>query len=158
MFEAKTADEWFEEYGDSHKNKINKLIHWIMVPSIYFTVIGLLWDVPRLDWMGSPEWVNWATMAMIPAMAFYFRMSIPILLGMALFTVLCFVIALWLTANVAMPLWQLSLIIFVVAWIFQFIGHKIEGKKPSFFKDLQFLLVGPAWLMGFIYRAIGIKY
>ena len=42
-------------------------------------------------------------------------------------------------------LWQLSLGIFVLAWIGQFYGHKVEGKKPSFFKDLQFLLIGPLW-------------
>ena len=43
--------------------------------------------------------------------------------------------------------------VFVLAWIGQFIGHLIEGKRPSFFKDLQFLLIGPAWLMAFVYRA-----
>ena len=52
----------------------------------------------------------------------------------------------------------LSLMIFIVAWIGQFIGHKIEGKKPSFFQDLQFLLIGPAWLLSFIYDKLGIKY
>jgi uncharacterized membrane protein YGL010W len=57
-----------------------------------------------------------------------------------------------------LPLWAVSLIIFTGAWIGQFVGHKIEGKKPSFFKDLQFLLIGPAWLLSFIYRKIGITY
>ena len=47
---------------------------------------------------------------------------------------------------------------FFLAWILQFIGHKIEGKKPSFIKDIQFLLIGPAWLLGFIYKKIGIKF
>ena len=58
----------------------------------------------------------------------------------------------------ATPLWRISLYIFVIAWIGQFIGHKIEGKKPSFFQDLQFLLIGPAWLLSFFYNKIGIKY
>ena len=48
--------------------------------------------------------------------------------------------------------------IFIVSWIGQFIGHKIEGQKPSFFDDLKFLLIGPAWLLSFIYKKIGIKY
>ena len=52
----------------------------------------------------------------------------------------------------------LSVSIFVIAWIGQFIGHKIEGAKPSFFEDLQYLLIGPAWLLHFIYRKIGISY
>ena len=48
--------------------------------------------------------------------------------------------------------------IFVLAWIGQFIGHKIEGEKPSFFEDLQFLLIGPDWLLGAIYQKLGIRY
>ena len=48
--------------------------------------------------------------------------------------------------------------VFVVAWIGQFIGHAIEGKKPSFFEDVKFLLVGPAWLLHFVYRRAGIRY
>ena len=48
--------------------------------------------------------------------------------------------------------------VFIVAWIGQFIGHAIEGRKPSFFEDVKFLLVGPAWLLHFIYRRAGIPY
>ena len=48
--------------------------------------------------------------------------------------------------------------VFVLAWIGQFVGHMIEGRKPSFFEDVKFLLVGPAWLLGFIYRRAGIRY
>ena len=54
--------------------------------------------------------------------------------------------------------WIIYLSIFVITWIFQFIGHKIEGKKPSFLKDLQFLLVRPIWLLHFILKKIGIPY
>lgn len=43
-------------------------------------------------------------------------------------------------------LWIYSAI-FVVAWIAQFYGHHVEGKKPSFFADLQFLMIGPLWLL-----------
>ena len=64
---------------------------------------------------------------------------------------------LWLN-SLAVSLWKVSLLIFVVAWIGQFIGHKIEGKKPSFFEDLQFLLIGPAWLLSFVYKRFNIKY
>ena len=64
----------------------------------------------------------------------------------------------YLATNFQIPLWKISLIIFVVAWVGQFIGHKIEGEKPSFFQDIQFLLIGPAWLLSFIYNNLGIKY
>ena len=56
------------------------------------------------------------------------------------------------------PLWLSSIVAFVILWIMQFVGHHIEGKKPSFFKDIQFLLIGPAWVIGFIYDRLGIDY
>jgi uncharacterized membrane protein YGL010W len=56
------------------------------------------------------------------------------------------------------PLWATCLVIFVAAWIGQFIGHAFEGKRPSFTKDLQFLLIGPLWLLGHLYRRVGIAY
>jgi uncharacterized membrane protein YGL010W len=56
------------------------------------------------------------------------------------------------------PVWAICLTLFVVAWIGQFIGHKIEGKKPSFFKDVQFLLIGPAWLLSKVYRKAGQRF
>ena len=158
MFESKSAEQWFDEYGKSHQNPTNKLIHWFMVPAIYFSIIGLFWSIPRIDLMASLVWINWATIAMTVAMIFYIRMSIPIMIGMLMFTTLCFYFINFLNLNVAMPLWELSLIIFIIAWIFQFIGHKIEGRQPSFLKNIQFLLVGPAWLMGFIYKKLGIGY
>jgi uncharacterized membrane protein YGL010W len=54
--------------------------------------------------------------------------------------------------------WKICLVLFVLAWIGQFVGHKIEGKKPSFFQDVVFLLIGPAWLLHFIYKKAGQRY
>lgn len=56
------------------------------------------------------------------------------------------------------PIFRLSLLIFVVAWIGQFVGHHIEGKKPSFVEDLQFLAVGPLWTLASAFRALGVEY
>lgn len=60
--------------------------------------------------------------------------------------------------NLGKQAWILYLGVFVITWIFQLIGHKIEGKKPSFLKDIQFLLIGPIWLLGFILKKTGIRY
>lgn len=114
--------------------------------------------MPKMDWMAASPWLNWATLAMLPAMYFYYTLSKRILLGMLLFTGLCLIACYILTLYLAMPLWIFSAVLFAIAWVFQFIGHKIEGAKPSFFDDLQFLLVGPAWLLGFIYQRLGIRY
>ncbi|GAA5214853.1 DUF962 domain-containing protein [Corallincola platygyrae] len=148
----KSLRQWLNEYGVSHTNPTNKLIHWMAVPTIYFTVVALLWAIPTpWDRLAMP-WLNWATLAMVPVMFFYWRLSGPLALGMALITVLMFGVVVAYEAAFSFPIAYTALIIFVVAWIFQFIGHEIEGKKPSFFKDVQFLLIGPLWVMHFLYR------
>ncbi|QUM84027.1 MULTISPECIES: DUF962 domain-containing protein [unclassified Moritella] len=156
--QSRTVQQWFDEYGVSHQNKTNKRIHWVMVPVIFFTIVGLLWSIPKADWMGTSTLINWATLAMLPALYFYYTLSVRIMLGMLVFTGACLATCYVLTLTLSIPLWIFSAVLFAVAWVFQFIGHKIEGAKPSFFEDLQFLLVGPAWLLGFIYRRAGINY
>lgn len=155
---AKTADQWFAEYGESHRNPTNKAIHWIAVPVIFTTIVGLLWSIPTPAAFNGIPYLNWATVALIITTAWYVRLSPPLGAGMGVFSVLMVLVIAGFERTGLMPVWAMSLILFVVMWIFQFIGHHIEGKKPSFFKDIQFLLIGPAWLMGFIYRSLGIRY
>ena len=88
------------------------------------------------------------------AVVFYISLSLPIAIGMLVVSAL---MVLTLTI-VTEHLLTLALVVFAIAWIGQFIGHKIEGKKPSFFEDIKFLLIGPAWLLGFVYRRLGIAY
>ncbi len=154
-------DLLLSEYGESHQNETNKAIHWICVPLIFFSVIGLIASIPAgpvqvLLGEGNP-YANWATIALIFAIAYYVTLSIPLTVGMVLFAVVCLFLA-RIISETGIPLWAASLAIFVAAWIGQFYGHKVEGKKPSFLKDLQFLLIGPAWLMHFIYKKLGIPY
>jgi uncharacterized membrane protein YGL010W len=154
----KTIHDWLSAYGESHQNPTNKLVHWICVPSIMFSLIGLLTNVQ----FGGSLYFNLGTMLILFTLGFYLRLSWQICLA---FIPVSFLMV-W--GNVAlkemeiagtfMALWQFSLAVFAVAWIGQFIGHKIEGKKPSFFDDLKFLLIGPAWLMSFIFERLGMKY
>ena len=150
-------DSLLNEYGESHQNGLNKRIHWICVPSIFFSVVGFLWSIPNgpLESINSP-FINWATIALILVSIYYLSISPALALGMVIFSVICLYFCFIIDQNVAV--WKVSMIIFIVAWIGQFYGHKVEGKRPSFFKDLQFLLIGPAWLMHFIYKKTGISY
>jgi uncharacterized membrane protein YGL010W len=155
-------DSLLSEYGESHQNATNKLIHWICVPLIFFSIMGLIASIPSgflQSMLGEGSlFANWAAVILVLALIYYVTLSIPLTIGMFLFAFLClFLINKIVGANVA-PLWVVSLGIFVLAWIGQFYGHKIEGKKPSFLKDVQFLMIGPAWLMHFIYKKIGIPY
>ena len=158
------AQELFDAYGVSHQNPTNKAIHWVCVPLIVFSTIGLFWSIPH-DFLpfasADTAWavfVNFGSLLVLGSMIFYFRLAATIGLGMLAWSAF----ALWgnwfLDTTLEMPLWQVSLIIFVVAWIGQFIGHKIEGVKPSFFDDIKFLLVGPAWLLHFVYRKCGVPF
>ena len=155
------------EYGESHQNKTNKLIHWICVPLIFFSVVGLVWAIPKgpLENINIFEYdyINWASIILCFVLFYYTSLSFSLTLGMSIFSIGCLYLTnilenLILNKIIKIDLWQISLFIFVLAWIFQFIGHKIEGKKPSFFKDLQFLLIGPAWLMHFVYKKLKIPY
>jgi uncharacterized membrane protein YGL010W len=149
---AKSMNDWLSAYGESHQNKVNKTIHWVCVPVITWTVIALLWEVS----IGSNPWLNLGSLFILVALAFYLRLSLSLAIGMLAFAGLCVWTIFLHEANLPVKLWQSALALFVIAWIGQFIGHKIEGKKPSFFEDIQFLLIGPAWLLSFIYRRLGI--
>jgi uncharacterized membrane protein YGL010W len=155
---AKSADQWFQEYGESHQHSVNKLIHWICVPLIAACVIALLWELPTPSFLRQAPLVNWATLVIAAAMAFYLRLSLPLAAGMLLFSIVVVAAILAYERFGFTPVWQAALAAFVVAWIGQFIGHSVEGKKPSFLKDLQFLLIGPIWLLAALYRKLGIRY
>lgn len=147
--------DWLQEYGESHQNKTNKTIHWICVPIIFFTIVGLLYSI-KLPFYVSSIHLNVAMIVLVFVVLYYARLSPSLSVGMLLFVGLCLLLCHLWEMHGAFPLWLLSVIGFVLAWIGQFYGHKVEGKKPSFLKDLQFLMIGPAWLMSFIYKKVGI--
>lgn len=155
-------DALLAEYGDSHRNETNKAIHWICVPLIFFSVVGMMASIPSgavQSFMGEGNpYANWATVALVLVIAYYASLSIWLTIGMSIFSLVCLMAINLIIQLSETPLWVVCLIIFVVAWIGQFYGHKVEGKKPSFLKDLQFLLIGPAWLMHFVYKKLGIPY
>ena len=159
----RTIEALLKEYGASHTNRTNKIIHWVCVPLIFLSVVGLIWSIPhdfvaQLLSRNPNPFANWATVILVLVIAYYFSLSVSLGIGMAMFSTLClFVIKTIDQVNIA-PVWQISIGIFIIAWIGQFYGHKVEGAKPSFLKDLQFLLIGPAWLLHFIYKKLGIPY
>ncbi|MBF01777.1 MAG: hypothetical protein CMP76_00615 [Flavobacterium sp.] len=145
----KTLSEWFEEYSISHKNMTNKKIHYICVPAIFFSVVGLVFCIPNDSLLTTtgfhPLLANWAFVILVLVLLFYYRLSFTMGLKMTVFAAFC-LIGNYMMAKEVSLLW-FSVGVFIIAWIGQFYGHKIEGKKPSFFKDLQFLLIGPAWVI-----------
>ncbi|MBP6392269.1 MAG: DUF962 domain-containing protein [Flavobacteriales bacterium] len=149
---------WLEEYGESHRNAVNKAIHWICVPVIYFCVVGFLASIPPQELPGIGR-IPWAKAVVGAALiGFYLPRSLPLMAGMAVWSYFCLWLSKVLIDRSPWPLWAICAVLFTLAWIGQFYGHKVEGKKPSFLKDLQFLMIGPAWLMADLYRRLGISY
>lgn len=151
----KSIDKWYAEYAESHQNALNQKIHFICVPLIYFSIVGLFMSIPNAlltELSGNEELIlnNWALVALILPMIFYLRLSFQVFVRMLLFSLLCIVGNYLLSEQ--LPLLWISVIIFALAWIGQFYGHHVEGRKPSFLKDLQFLLIGPAWVFEKVQR------
>ena len=152
----KNLQHLLAEYGESHQNHTNKAIHWICVPAIFFSITGLLYSI-KLPWQLMKFQLNVAIPIIILVIIYYAKLSATLWPGMLLFSAICLAACYLIEMNFSISLLKISVAIFVLAWIGQFYGHKVEGKKPSFLKDLQFLLIGPAWLMSFIYKKVGIK-
>jgi uncharacterized membrane protein YGL010W len=153
----RSVTDWLREYGASHQNPTNKLLHWVCVPPIVLAVLGFLWCLPLPAALAVSPWVNWGSFAAVLAFLYYLTLS-PRLAAGVLISFVALLVVTRALVQLPWPLWQTSLVIFVVAWVGQFIGHAVEGARPSFFKDLQFLLIGPLWLMAAAYRRLGARY
>lgn len=139
----RTIDSLIARYAESHRHPTNVLIHWICVPIIVWCTLALAWVVH--------PWV--AVAGALGALVWYVAVSVPMALAMTLFAA-----ASLASLNlVPHPGW-VAVTLFVITWIFQFIGHRIEGKKPSFIDDLRFLLVGPLFLLAKLFRRLGWRY
>ncbi|WP_417429025.1 DUF962 domain-containing protein [Halpernia sp.] len=153
-------DLLFAEYAESHQNHTNKIIHWICIPLIFLSILGFisLIPVPHI-FIKFYGYISIASLiAIVLVSLFYFRLSWKIALLMILIMFIFEFIIFHINVSFRPNSWIIFLVIFVLSWIGQFYGHKIEGKKPSFLKDLQFLLVGPIWLLSFILKNWNIKY
>ena len=141
----RTIDKLLAQYSESHLNPTNEVIHFICVPVIVFTLLGLLWSV---------HWVL-AVLVTIASLVYYAKLSKPFAVGMALMSAVMLLLLAALPDQAILPL---SIAIFVLAWVGQFVGHQIEGKKPSFLEDVRFLLIGPLFVLSFLYRRLNLAY
>jgi uncharacterized membrane protein YGL010W len=152
--DERRIDRWFAHYSDDHRNPANQRIHVFAVPAILWSVVAMLWCIPvHATWFRTGLW---AALAMFFAWMFYFRNSRRLGYGM----LAVFVAMAWLTRWLhdtlgGRQLLSLAIAVFVVAWIAQFVGHKLEGRKPSFLTDLTYLMIGPAWVLAKLYRRLG---
>ena len=139
----RTIDQLLGQYAESHRNATNVLIHWICVPIIVWCVLAFAFAIhPYVAWIGSAA-----------AVLYYVTLSPRMAVVMAIFSA----VAIATLPFVPYPA-IVAAVLFVVTWVLQFVGHHIEGKKPSFIDDLRFLLVGPLFLLGKAFRRFGVRY
>ena len=143
----KNINDWNKEYASYHINPVNKAIHWICIPLIIFSLFGLLSIIS----------LKILVIFIALTLGYYLRLSRNLAIGMLAISILFTEIINNINLNTNLNLLYLYLGIFTIAWAGQFIGHKFEGKKPAFFKDLQFLLIGPLWLLSYIYNKLNIE-
>lgn len=139
-------NQWLDKYAQSHQNPKNQLIHKICVPLITWSVLALAHSVPPLT-IGSIS-IGLLHLLILGAFIFYFRLGLNV--GLSMLAMCGFMFLVVLIVEQTRYLWQIALFIFLISWIFQFYGHKIEGKKPSFSEDLKFLLIGPIWVLNYL--------
>jgi uncharacterized membrane protein YGL010W len=142
--EPRKVDLLLAHYGESHRNPRNEAIHFVAIPLIMLSLLGLLSAIH--------PWVAYAFVA--ASMVYYARLSAVFLLAMAVVSA----IGLALVHAMGDRVLVISAAIFVAAWIAQFVGHKVEGRKPSFFEDLQYLWVGPLFVLSHLFGRLGIRW
>jgi uncharacterized membrane protein YGL010W len=139
------VDRLLAHYGESHQNPTNEAIHMVAIPAIMFSIVGLLYALH--------PWVAYAFVA--ASLVYYAMLRSPAFLVTMLVGTIALLAAVQALGDLVFPV---SVAIFVVAWVFQFIGHKIEGKKPSFFEDIQYLWVGPLFVLSRIFLRLGMRW
>ncbi len=130
------VDQLLAHYAQSHQNPRNETIHFFAIPLIMLSLVGLLY--------AAHPWIAYAFIA--ASMVYYARLSIVFLVTMAALSV----VALVLVRTMGSAVLPFS--------IAQFIGHRIEGKKPSFFEDLQYLWVGPLFVLSRLFSRLGVRW
>ena len=149
-------DRWLGSYSGDHRDPVNQVIHLVCVPLILWSVLALLWALPVPSMLGRAGF--WAGVAMFLSLVYYWRLSRPLGFGMLLAYIVLGLVTHLLHGLLGMGLLWLALGVFVIAWIGQFIGHMVEGRRPSFLTDLQYLLIGPLWTLSKLFRALRIRW
>ena len=131
----RTVHQWLNEYGDSHRNDTNKALHWICVPVILWSVVGLLWTLPIPHSMRTiGPGVNWGSVAIAGALAYYAVLSVPLTLGVLPLLLAMFWSITLLDRAEFPPVWTLCALSFVLAWIGQFMVMRSKANVRLFLR------------------------
>jgi uncharacterized membrane protein YGL010W len=154
-------DRWFAAYAEDHRHPLNQRLHVLCVPAIVWSIMALLYAVPTPAGFPAalPDFGVAAAIAVVLAVGFWLWLSPPLGVGI----LACVAAGLAINEIILQTLGMTGLLVtgalvFVIAWIGQFIGHHVEGRRPSFLTDLVYLMIGPPWVLAKAYRALGLAW
>lgn len=161
--EKRPIDLIIDQYDSFHQKPANRIINYICVSLIVFSVVGFVWSLPfpQLKFLGPYiSFLNWGSFLIAFTIYYYMKLS-PILsyiMLLLLFGLVYIIIQIQGAEKSGALLPQICVFIFVMANIAQFIGYRVEGKKPTFADEFKFMLTAPVWLLGLILKKLNIKY
>ena len=132
-----------DNYSQHHKHPVNELIHFLAIPLIMFSILGLLYCIHSTA----------AVVFILFSLIFYFKLSYKAFIIMAIWSFFYYYLLYLLQEKI----FYISIFAFVFGWLIQFIGHFIEGKKPSFLDDIKYLWIGPLFVVRGILIKIGLR-
>jgi uncharacterized membrane protein YGL010W len=144
-----------DHYANDHQNNSNQRMHLVCVPLIVWSVSAALWCIPVPTAILKPGF--WFAFVLLFTWMYYWKLSKPLAIGALIgFVAFGFINDLLATQFGISVLFKIAVLVFVFAWLGQFIGHQWEGQRPSFFTDLVYLLIGPLWTLNKLYKRVGI--
>ncbi|MDJ0904639.1 MAG: DUF962 domain-containing protein [Woeseiaceae bacterium] len=152
------TDSWLQLYEDTHQDLSYPVIYWAAVPMVVLGTVGILWTLPIPDqFFEISPLLNWGTVFLMATAVYYFIISVSLAIGMLPFLLGIAGIQNWLTNSDYSPL-RVSIGLLVAGIIGLWLGHRNQGSLRPVIRDLQLMMIGPAWILSVLYRRIGIPY
>lgn len=150
------TEDWLTRYGNSHATIASPLVYWAAVPLVVLGVVGLLWWIPIPEEFESiSRLVNWGSLFLMAATVYYFIISVPLAIGMLPFVIGVAWVQVWLESSEYSPV-HVSAGFLLAGILGLLLGRRQNRPIARMFKDLQLMMIGPAWLLSVLYRRMGI--
>jgi uncharacterized membrane protein YGL010W len=156
--ESRRIDRLLDEFRENHRNILNRLLHFIAMPLLVWSILAFLASLPLNHVLDAIPFLTWASLLAVLAVLCCLALSWPLAAGMAVYLVMCFTAIAAYHAWGSVPLWQFAITVFLIAWLLLFIGHKLEGRRATLGKRAQFLLIGPLWLLAELFGLFRVRY
>ncbi|HAD49639.1 MAG: hypothetical protein CMF12_13350 [Idiomarina sp.] len=150
----KTVAEHLAQYGDYHRDRRNIMTHLVGIPMIVIAILTLL---SRPEFSVAYLLLTPANLVVFAAVIFYIRLDIKLGLLMTVLLWLCLSLGRDIAAMSTLAWLSWGIGLFIVGWIFQFIGHYYEGRKPAFVDDIIGLAIGPLFVVAEVVFMLGLR-